>query len=84
MRCSAWRSISISIAEVRQVLASGTVIENYPQDSPYPSYLMLGFVAGRPLHVVAADNVTAQETIVITTYEPAPSQWTPDFSRRRP
>ncbi|HEX6817538.1 MAG TPA: DUF4258 domain-containing protein [Ktedonobacterales bacterium] len=75
---------SISIAEVRQVLTTGTVIEDYPQDTPYPSYLMLGIVAGRPLHVVAGDNVADQETIVITTYEPDPSQWTPDFTRRRP
>ena len=74
----------ITTAEVRQVLSTGMVIENYLNDTPYPSYLMLGIVSGRPLHVVAADNASDQEMIVITTYEPDPIQWTPDFMRRRP
>jgi hypothetical protein len=75
---------NISAAEVRHVLATGRVIEDYPNDTPYPSYLMLGWVGTRPLHVVAADNATDQETIVITVYEPDPRQWTPDFARRKP
>jgi hypothetical protein len=75
---------NISVAEVRHVLATGRVIEDYPNDTPYPSYLMLGWVGTRPLHVVAADNATDQETIVITVYEPDPRQWTPDFARRKP
>jgi hypothetical protein len=39
----------ISEREVRAVLESGRVIEDYPHDFPYPSRLLLGFVNARPL-----------------------------------
>lgn len=73
----------ISIHEVRRVLGTGEVIEQYPGDTPYPSRLMLGWNNGRPLHVVAADNPAARETIVITVYEPDPAKWHPDWKTRR-
>ncbi len=44
---------------------------------------MLGWNNGRPLHVVAADNPAARETIVITVYEPDPAKWHPDWKTRR-
>lgn len=73
----------ISEADVRHVLETGEVIEDYPDDRPYPSRLVLGFRGGRPIHVGVADNVEDQETIVITVYEPDPAQWDPTFRRRR-
>lgn len=74
----------ISVAEVRQVLVFGKVLEDYPTDTPYPSRLVLGWISGRPIQVVSADNDAAQETIVITAYIPDPTQWTTDFRRRLP
>lgn len=73
----------IDVADVRAVLDVGEVIERYPKDAPYPSRLLLGWIGSRPIHVVAADNAEAQETIVITVYEPDPAQWEPGFRRRR-
>ena len=32
---------NISIEDVRYVLTSGEVIEDYPEDEPYPSFLIL-------------------------------------------
>ena len=75
---------NISVADVRNALTMGEIIEDYPNDTPYPSRLVLGWSGTRPIHVVAADNVVDQETIVITAYEPDPRQWTPDFRRRLP
>lgn len=72
----------VSTEDVRSVLATGEIIEDYPLDTPYPSRLVLGWVGGRPLHVVAADNVADDETYVITVYEPDPALWSPDFRRR--
>ena len=72
----------ISATDVRHVLDTGEVIEDYPDDRPYPSRLVLGFRGARPIHVVAADNHAAQEVIVITVYEPDPDQWDPTFHRR--
>lgn len=75
---------TISVAEVRTVLSSGETIEDYPNDTPYPSRLMLGWSGTRPLHVVAADDDANQETIVITAYVPDATQWSADFRRRLP
>jgi hypothetical protein len=73
----------ISVEDVREILRTGTVIESYPHDTPYPSRLVLGWTGSRPIHVVAADNQAAQETIVVTVYEPDPARWRPGFRRRR-
>ncbi len=73
----------IGAEEVRHILTAGEVIENYPDDLPFPSRLVLGWSGTRPLHVVAADNPMAQETIIITVYEPDPAEWQPDFKRRK-
>ncbi|HEV8725662.1 MAG TPA: DUF4258 domain-containing protein [Candidatus Binatia bacterium] len=58
-------------------------LEDYPDDTPYPSRLVLGWNDRRPIHVVVADNVDEQENIVITVYEPDPLEWEPDFKRRK-
>lgn len=73
----------ISSEEVRAVIDSGEVIREYPDDKPYPSRLILGWSDKRPLHDVAADNDEAQETIIITAYEPDPALWEPDFKRKK-
>jgi hypothetical protein len=74
----------IRTPDVEFVLANGETIEEYPDDTPYPSRLILGWVRGRPLHVVAAENRAGGETIVITAYEPDPTQWNAEYSRRKP
>jgi hypothetical protein len=73
----------ISDAEVREVLESGQVIEENPDDVPRPSYLVLGFPSGRPIHVVASDDSVAKATIVVTAYPPDPKQWGKTFRRRK-
>ena len=73
----------LSERDVRQVLQSGEVIQEYPDDQPYPSRLVLGWSGWRPIHVVAADNQDDHEVVVITVYEPDPSHWEPDFRTRR-
>ncbi len=73
----------ISEDDVRRVLEVGRVIEEYPEDQPYPSRLVLGWSSSRPLHVVASDSPETHEMIIITVYEPDPAKWEADFSRRR-
>lgn len=73
----------ISHEDVRDVIENGEVIKEYLDDKPYPSRLILGKRGTRPLHVVAADNDEAQETIVITAYEPDPVIWEVDFKRKK-
>ncbi len=73
----------ISVDDVQHVLATGEVIENYPEDTPYPSRLILGWLGVRPVHVVAADDDRTGETIVITVYEPDPTEWESHFRKRK-
>jgi len=73
----------ISIDEIEVVVKSGKVIEDYPQDEPHPSRLILGWHGDRPLHVVAADDEETNITHVITAYQPNPNQWEDDFKRRK-
>lgn len=72
----------VSVDEVQAVLRTGELIADYPDDSPYPSRLVLGWVGRRPLHVVAAYNAVDDETLVVTVYEPDPAAWNPDFRRK--
>jgi len=71
---------SITVDEIETTLAEGSVIEDYPTDTPYPSALWLGFPDSRPLHVVVADS--AAERIIITVYEPNPALWESDWKTR--
>ena len=73
----------INVDDVRNVLSTGEVIEDYPNDTPYPSRLVLGWSGSRPIHIVVADNIATQETIVVTVYQPDLAQWEPGFKRRR-
>lgn len=56
----------ITEVDIGLVLATGTLVEDYPNTRPHPSYLMLGWQGDRPLHVVASDNPGGQFTLVIT------------------
>ncbi len=57
-------------------------MEDYPNDTPYLSRLVPGWVENRPIHLVVADNEIGLETIVITVYQPNPSLWSADFRKR--
>lgn len=74
---------SISQQDVKAVLKTGSVIEDYADDQPYPSRLVFGFVNGRALHVVVATNTQDNMDIVITVYEPSTAVWESDLKRRR-
>jgi hypothetical protein len=73
----------ISVVDVHSVLLSGELIESYPDDVPYPSYLLIGWCGSRPVHIFAADNAAFCETIIITVYEPDLTNWENGFTRRR-
>ena len=73
----------INEMEVFEAIQSGEIIEEYPDDEPYPSILIYGStLQGRPIHVVCAYASEDDLGIVITVYEPDPALWI-DFRRRR-
>lgn len=73
---------SVNETDVRTILMQGETIENYDDDKPYPSRLILGWIDERPIHVVAADNAAENQIVVVTVYEPDREKWSSDFKRR--
>jgi len=69
--------------EVAAVLEAGEIIEDYPDDHPYPSVLLCGKAAHRNLHVVAGRLPEPGGWIVVTAYEPDPQEWEAGFKKRK-
>lgn len=74
---------NISKEDVLTVIANGSVIATYSDDKPFPSFLKLGFVNERPIHVVFAVDEESGTCHVITVYPPDPDLWNNDFKSRR-
>jgi hypothetical protein len=73
----------ISPREVRPIVERGEVVEEDAQDRPFPSFLLLGIVQGRALHVVLGYDEATETGYVITTYVPDLNHWLPDWKTRR-
>lgn len=69
--------------DVLKVYNEGEVIKEYPDDEPYPSRLMLGWIGSRPIHLVVADHPDGELKIIITVYEPHPNQWVDGFRKKK-
>ena len=76
-------SILAEYTDVLEILFSGEVIESYPDDSPYPSFLLSGCINFRPLHVVIAHAVSLKIIYIVTAYEPDSAKWEDNFRRRK-
>ncbi len=72
----------ITPKEVEQVVITGDLVEDYPQDHRGPSCLLLGpGKESRPIHVVCSPK--SDYLAVITAYLPDADQWSSDYRRRR-
>ena len=67
--------------EVLDTILSGEVIEDYPDDFPLPSCLVLGHKEGKPLHVVVA--LSDSEIVIISVYRPDERRFESDLKTRR-
>jgi hypothetical protein len=74
---------NISRRDILEILHSGEVIESYPDDSPYPSFLLSGFVNFRPLHIVIVQAVKLNMVYIVTAYESDNAKWEDNFRRRK-
>jgi hypothetical protein len=74
----------IRVQEIRDAIAHGQVIEDYPEDKYGPSCLICGFSSlVRPLHVHC--SYPSRPLIkIITVYQPSPQQWSNHFTLRLP
>ena len=66
----------ISTEELVEAGTNAELLEDYPDDRPYPSALLLGFTrSGRPLHFVAAYSAAEGKLNIVTIYQPDQNRW---------
>jgi len=71
---------NVSTEEIKNIIEKGEIIEQYPDDFPCPSVLILGTVNDNYFHIVVAqcyDHVR-----IITVYEPDETKWI-EFRKRK-
>lgn len=72
----------IRYEDVLTAIATGEIIEQYPDDYPHPSCLILGVtIAEKRLHVVCGTDMVY--LWIITAYYPSIEKWESDFKTRR-
>lgn len=73
---------NISIADVKNAIHTGFIIEWYDEDYPYPSCLILGYSQNNDiLHIVC--GLSHNCIHLITAYYPTREKWEDDMKRRR-
>ena len=64
------------------IIMNGEIIEQYPNDYPFPSCLILGnSIAGDPLHIVC--GLGKNKVWVINVYIPDLDEWETDLKTRK-
>ncbi len=72
----------ILFSDVQNVLLHGEIIEQYPNDYPFPSCLELGATtSGKTLHVCC--GVGNNKIWLITVYYPTEDKWESDMKTRK-
>jgi hypothetical protein len=75
-------SRNILVREVREAIANGRIIEDYPDDKYGASCLIIGSTKDeRPIHIHC--SYPSRLLIkIITLYEPSLQRWNDDFTQR--
>ncbi len=72
----------IRLVDVISAIDSGEIIEEYPEDFPFPSCLILGTSnGGRRLHAVV--SLDGERIYLITAYFPNETDWESDGKTRK-
>ena len=72
---------NVSTDDIKGLVIKGEIIEEYIDDEPCPSALMLGFLENSPYHVVIAE--CEDHVRIITVYIPEEDKWIRYRIRRR-
>ena len=73
----------IATNSVKEVLLRGDIIETYPTDKPYSSYLIAGIDGLEVFHVVVALDEKSEICYIITAYRPDLKHFKSDLKTRR-
>ncbi len=72
----------IALKSVIHCIENGEIIEQYEQDTPFPSCLICGYNEDHKIiHIVVSHN--EEYIYLITAYYPDPERWEADFKSRR-
>ena len=71
----------ILINDICNTITSGEIIEQYEEDFPFPSCLILGKSGEKIIHVVA--SIDSGFIYIITAYYPSTDKWENDFRTRK-
>lgn len=71
----------IKFADILNVIEKGEIIEDYEEDYPFPSCLILGESKDKKIHIVVSINEGM--IYLITAYIPDPLKWENDFKTRK-
>ena len=76
------RQRGIFSRDIRNAVVTGEIIEQYPDDFPFSSCLILGKdMAGNVIHICMSEEGTASR--IITAYYPDREKWSADFKTRK-
>ena len=71
----------ILLNDIKTAIENGVIIEQYPDDYPYPSALILGYSNDSPLHVLV--GIGGGYVWLITSYYPDFIKWEADNKTRK-
>ena len=71
---------NISTDDIITVISSGEIIEDYPDDEPCPSVLIMGLINATAYHIVI--ELCPDHIRVITVYIPEENKWT-EYRKRK-
>lgn len=77
-----FRQRRLKVKDIRCAVNNGEIIEQYPEDFPFPSCLILGKTTDEKiLHVVMSDE--GRMSRIITAYYPDSDKWDSQFKVRK-
>ena len=76
------RQRGIFAKDIRNAVMTGEIIEDYPNDFPFPSCLVYGkSLDGKGIHVCISDE--GESSRIITAYIPSLEKWETDLKTRK-
>jgi hypothetical protein len=71
----------ITHADIKYVVASGDVVEQYPDNQPDPKALFMAHIKGEPLYVSCAFD--GNYAYIVTVHRYDPTKWVDPWTRRK-
>jgi hypothetical protein len=72
MSICAWERRFIGRETIISAVDSYEIVEAYPEDKYFPSYLLLGRQGDEAFHVLFATDVHGENVRIVTAYYPSP------------